>query len=65
MAMATPARNDSLAAMSKEIVASDPKIQAQLRKLVSESIGVALFTMQHGTTQDKMVLMKHLTSAHA
>lgn len=59
--MATPARNDSIAAMSKELVAQDPQIQKALRGLVMESIKMALYTMQHGSMQDKLQLMKHLT----
>lgn len=59
--MATPARNDSLAALSKDLVSSDPKLQAQLRKLVSQSIAMAMYTMEHGSMADRMQLMKHMT----
>ncbi len=57
----TPQRNESLNALSKDIVARDPELQKLLKGLVRQSIAVALFTMEHGSMSDKMALMKTLT----
>lgn len=54
-------RNDSLASLTKDMVATDPKMQKELRKLVTSAIAMAMYTMEHGSMAEKMQLMKHLT----
>lgn len=59
--MATTQRADSLAALAKDLVATDKAMQKQLRSLVEESMKLALYTMRYGSQADKLQLMKHLT----
>lgn len=59
--MATTQRADTLAALAKDLVATDKAMQKQLRELVNESMVLALYTMRHGSQADKLQLMKHLT----
>lgn len=59
--MPTPQRSTSINELARDIVAADPTLQTMLKGLVRDAIGVALYTMKHGTSTDKMQLMRTLT----
>lgn len=51
----------SLTEISKQIVKDDPVLQQLLKGLIKDAISVAIYTMKHGTSTDKMQLMRTLT----
>ena len=59
--MAVDKKADTLAALSRDVVSQDKLLQRQLKSLVSESLELALYTMKHGSSADRMALMKYLT----
>jgi len=60
--MATsPQKTESLQAISREIVAGDAGLQAELKQLITASIKMAVHTMKFGMPAEKMAMMKMLT----
>ena len=62
--MAANERPDtSLAALSAAAVASDPALQARVKRMVTKIVAQVEFTLQFGTSQDKNALMKAVVPA--
>lgn len=61
MMPAAPPKKTQIAEIAQAVVKEDPQLQMMLKSLIKDAIGVALYTMKHGTEGDRMQLMRTLT----
>lgn len=59
--MPTPQRSTSINELARDIVAADPSLQRMLKGIVRKAIAHADYTLDHGSSTDKMQLMRTLT----